>query len=248
MKNRNLAVLSLAVIFVFACNLPAAIPAVNPIDAATSTPLSGAEIPTATATTSGSTVPFASPSGGPLNCRSGPDTSWPIITVLSTGQSVEIVGKNPGGTWLQVKAAGTFCWISAGFATITGDLSAIPIVAVPPTPTTKPGSSSPGVISSVDISVKPDSISVPGCIGPIQPVTIYAKIQSNGAIKIDWHFKDEQSGNLSSHSLNFKKADIQDVSDSFTPKLNAGKWKVSLIIDGVDLKGLHASTFYTVSC
>lgn len=250
MKKQRLFLLLPTALLIFACNLPSvAAPLPNPeeIPVATLPPV----LATSTVTAAiGSANPFASPDGQPLNCRTGPGMNWPVVIVLSEGQAVEIAGKNPEATWWYVKnpsLAGGFCWISMSYATTTGDTSGVAVVAVPPTaslPTDEPGSSA-GVVTSVDVSVSPDLIHVAGCMGPIQPVTVYAKIHTNGAIKIEWHFKDSQSGDLPSHSLKFTRADIQDVSESFTPLVNDGKHKITLIIDGTSMKGV---TYYEVTC
>ena len=254
MKNRKIALLCLAVILIVACNLPG--PGVTiDIPTPTFTPIILVAVASPTATLAGSTVPFASPSGDPLNCRTGPSTAFPAIAILSPGQSTEIVGKNPDGTWWKVKnlqLPGGFCWISAAFSTVVGDVSGVPAEvgpALPPTstsPTAPPGSA--GVVNSVHVSISPDSIHVGGCIGPIQPVNVSAKVGTSGAIKIKVHFKDEQSGSLSTQELNFKKADIQDVSDSFTPPLNAGTWKVTLVVEGIDVSSLHPFATYKITC
>ena len=254
MKKRKIALLCLAVILILACNLPASVVTTD-IPTPTFTPIILVAVNTPTATLAGSTVPFAAPSGDPLNCRTGPSTLFPAIAVLSPGQSTEIVAKNPEGTWWKVKnpqLPGGFCWISAAFSTVTGDISGVVAEvgpALPPTstsPSAVPGSA--GVVNSVHVSMNPDSIHVGGCMGPIQPVSVSAKIGTTGAIKIKVHFKDEQTGSLSTQDLNFKKADIQDVSDSFTPPLNAGTWKLSLVVEGIDVSSLHPFVTYKITC
>jgi hypothetical protein len=250
MNHRKFVFLTLIVILILACNLPSAVQSTNPTPA----PITFTPIPvivaTPTNTPAGSTVPHASPNDGALNCRTGPDTTFAVAAVLNTGQSVEIVGKNTAGTWWYVKnpaSAAAFCWISGQFATVTGDISGIQIVAVPPTPTNKPGSAA-GAIIDVGVSVDPNSIHVAGCIGPIQPVTVYVSIRTNGAINIKVHLKDAQSGEFASHDMVFKRADFQDFSDSFTPKVNAGKHKITLTVDGLDISGLGAVTTYQITC
>jgi hypothetical protein len=247
MKNRNFALIVLAAILAFACNLPTPTPATGVTETPTFTPIP--ILASATATLQGSTVPFASPNDGALNCRTGPATTWQVAAVLGTGQSVEIVGKNTDGSWWYVKnpaATGTFCWVSAAFVNVTGDASGVQVVAVPATPTNNPNSS--GAINSIDVFVEPDTIHVGGCIGPIQPIKVFAKIGSSGPVKIKVHFKVEQTGDLSTHNLNFTRADIQDVSDSFTPPVDEGKHKVTLVIEGVNTSSLNATAFYEITC
>jgi SH3-like domain-containing protein len=252
MKFRKIILFIVAALLVFSCNLPAGVPAADPNVAPA--PITFTPIPviaaTGTNTPAGSTVPYASPNDGALNCRTGPDTAFAVAAVLNTGQNAEIAGKNSTGSWWYVKnpaAPGSFCWISAQFASVSGDASAVPIVAVPATATNKPGTTA-GVITDIGVSVDPNSIHVAGCIGPIQPVKVFVSIRSNGAIKIKVHVKDEQSGEIAVHDLNFKRADVQDFTDSFTPKVNKGKYKISLVIDGVNLSGLDATTTYTITC
>jgi uncharacterized protein YraI len=253
MKSRKILLLCLAVMLVLACNLPAAGAPGASTETVTATlapvqPVS-TETPTATVVAAPAGV-NASPTSDSLNCRNGPGTNWPSVGVLNLGQFTQVVGKTPDGTWLYVAhptSPGNFCWISAAFATVTGDLNSIQIVALPPTPTKAPGSGKPNV-TLIEISLKPDEYHVGGCIGPIQPMKISAKIGLDGPATIKWYFKDEQSGKLSTHELEFKKADIQDVSDSFTPPVHDGKFKVSLIIDGYDLKGIKNHDTYEISC
>jgi len=256
MKNRKFVFLVLALILIISCNLPTAAPVINSLETATPTPTpeSAGITPTATITSS-STVPLAAPNNVPLNCRSGPGTAWPVVIILSPGQSTEIVGRNADSSWLYVKninSAGSFCWIAAEFATVTGDVSPLALVpapALPPTsnvPTSTPASQV--VVTSILVSITPDTIHVGGCIGPIQPIKVSASITTNGAIDFTWHFQDDQTGDRPKHDITFTKAGTQNVSDSFTPPLNAGSFGVQMRIDGMKLKGMNAIAFYKITC
>ncbi len=250
MKNRNILLLCLAIMLALACNLPAAGAPVAITETATLAPILPVSSETPTATVAGPVGVSASPTSDSLNCRNGPGTNWPSVAVLNLGQSTQVVSKTPDGTWLYVAhptSPGNFCWISTPFATVTGDLNSIQIVALPPTLTPAPGSGKPNV-TLIKISLHPDEYHVGGCIGPIQKIDISAKIGLDGPAKIKWYFKDEQSGKLSTHDLTFKKADIQDISDSFTPPLHEGKFKVTLFIEGYDLKSFDDSVKYEISC
>jgi uncharacterized protein YraI len=251
MKNRNILLLCLAVMLALACNLPAAgVPTAAVTETVTLTPILSISSETPTATADAPAGVNASPTSDSLNCRNGPGTNWPSVAVLNQGQSTQVVGKTPDGTWLYVAhptSPGNFCWISAAFATVTGDLNSIQVVALPPTLTPAPGSGKPNV-TQIGIWLEPDEYHVGGCIGPIQQINISAKIGLDGPAKIKWYFKDEQSGQLSTHNLTFNKADIQDISDSFTPPLHEGKFKVTLFIEGYDLKGFKNHATYEISC
>lgn len=244
MKTQRLVLSSIAILVILACNIPASVVQ----DVATA----AAASPIPSATPLGSTIPFASPSGAAVNCRVGPGTSWAVLTLLNPGQSAEIVGVNAAGTWWYVKnpsLAGSFCWVSADFTVATGNVSGVPLAAEPPTqpvPPTAAGGSV--VVTNVTVSIDPEDIQVGGCMGPIQPSTIFATITTNGAIKLNWHFVTEQNGAMPIHSLNFNKAGDKDVSAQFTPPLDEGTWSVSIVIDGMNLNGMDTSATYEIGC
>ncbi len=247
-------------ILILACNLPAASStAVSPtdtvlptaaeaVDVATDTP---APIPTITVAPSPG-VPMASPSNQAVNCRSGPALGWNVVTLIQYGQSVEIVGKNADASWLEVKGpglAGGVCWMSAGVVSVTGNLGNLPIVAAPVPPTGAPTIVASSPVSSVSISLSKTSISVAGCVGPVQPLTIYATIWVNRAVTLHWHFATQQYGNLNSHALILSKATGKDVSEKlYITKVVKGKYWVKLVIDDVDLSGMDASVTYEIKC
>jgi len=253
MKKRKSSLLLLAAILILACSCPLVSgTGVNPLAPASPTNTAAAGAPSATATTGTAApagAPVASPSGQPVNCRSGPDTSWTVEIILSPGQNAEIVGKTADGTWLKVKnpiLAGSFCWVSAGVVTTSGDLSGVAIVSAPPT--TAAPTAAAVYVKSISVSISPTEIHVGGCMGPIQPSTVSATIEVSGAIKLSWHFDTKQNGALSIHSVSFNKAQAKDVSESFTPPLTAGTYWVRLVIDGQDLSGMDTQATYEISC
>jgi hypothetical protein len=244
MKYRKFLFPVLVAALVLACN-------VSPLGVGT--PLPGATTPTpalfpatATITPLGSTVPFAMPNDGPLNCRSGPGTNYQVVVVLGGTQAAEIAGKNPENTWWYVKnpyLAGNLCWVIGTFVNVTGDISTSQVVSVPVTPT-----NSASTVIAVDMSIDPETIKVDGCNGVGQEITVSAKIQTNGPVQITAHFWDEKYGDLPSHSLNFTQAGDQDISDTFIPPLNEGKHRVLLFIDGIDLSDMNARKPYQINC
>ena len=261
MNKPRLVLFVLIGILILACNLPAAgsatpsptdtaIPtAAEAVDLATDTP--APVVPTLTSAPPSPSVPMAMPSSQAVNCRSGPALGWDVLTLIQYGKSVEIVAKNSDASWVEVKnpaVAGGVCWVSAGVVTITGNLGSVPMVAAPPPPTGLPTVVASSPVSSVSISLSDTSINVAGCVGPAQPITIYATIWVNRAVTLHWHFETQQKGNLKSHALILSKATGKDVSDSFTPILKAGKYWVNLVIDGVDLSGMDYSVTYKISC
>lgn len=64
-----------------------------------------------------------------LNFRTGPSTSYAIITVLDSGALAPITGRNRAKTWWQLNANGRAGWVSADFTTEYGDCAALPVIA-----------------------------------------------------------------------------------------------------------------------
>lgn len=143
-----------------ACNLPAQTPQIEPQTdplagtmtalaatiqaqdsqpAATNTPPGPPPLPSETATlefTNTPSVPLVSVSLD-TNCRSGPGKEFDYLGALLVGEKAEVVGKNTTYDYWVIKnpdGAGT-CWLWGRYATVEGNISAIPEVAAPPTPT-----------------------------------------------------------------------------------------------------------------
>jgi hypothetical protein len=274
MKNRALVCLFLVGMLIAACIPAPSAPAeevgppTQPVIPATSVPFSAEPTPTTIPLPAPSggdapvpTVPivsiplpgvgspFASPNSGTLNCRTGPDVIYSVTAIINPDQSVEIVGKNADASWWYVKhpsAPAKSCWISAAFATVSGNASVVPITAVD---MSVAGYETPAPrIIEVGMYVEPDTIDAPGCVGPIQPIRVSAKITTNGPLKMKVHFEVEQVGNLTTNRLEFFRADIQDVTDSFTPPLNDGTYFILLDVEGLDMSHLRATAYYTINC
>ncbi len=78
-----------------------------------------------------------------VNMRSGDSTAYGVMTVIPGGQTVDVLGINAAGTWLQVRYANATGWISINF--IEGDvLAGLPIVTPPAPPTGGGGGGSGG--------------------------------------------------------------------------------------------------------
>ncbi len=77
-----------------------------------------------------------------LNVRSGPGVQYPVIGGLSEGQSAQITGKNPEGTWWQIvypSDSDGRGWVSAGAQYSTAsNIEGVPVAEVTPLPTDVP--------------------------------------------------------------------------------------------------------------
>ncbi len=68
--------------------------------------------------------------------RSGPGTVYGVVKSYAKGTEMEVVGKNPKGDWLKVKAPdGKIGWMAARLLTVNVDLGSVAAAEIPPTPT-----------------------------------------------------------------------------------------------------------------
>lgn len=77
----------------------------------------------------------------PTNCRVGPGRVYDRVGALLVGEVAEVVGRDPTGNYWYIRnpdSGSQFCWLWGEYATIGGDLSALPIFTPPPTPTPAP--------------------------------------------------------------------------------------------------------------
>lgn len=92
--------------------------------------------PTPTPPPSTMTGTVSNTGGDNLNCRSGPSTSYGIITKLAPGTQVPVRGAAQNG-WYPVVCGGRDGWVSATYLTVSGD-SPNPTPTPSPTPTPTP--------------------------------------------------------------------------------------------------------------
>ncbi len=75
------------------------------------------------------------------NCRTGPSTQYDLISALLIGETAEVVGKNTATNYWIIKTPGdpnSTCWLWGEYATVTGNVAALPEIAIPATPTPSP--------------------------------------------------------------------------------------------------------------
>src|SRR5262249_33942335 len=158
-------------------------------------------LPTSTSTP---TIPVASPKTVAVNCRFGPGIGWLATSALNVGQSAQILGKNADGSWWFIVdpfSSGNNCWVSVSVTNAAGNLAVIPVVQTPKASVTK-----------VTVKVNPNTVSVPGCVGPISPSKITGTIEVNGPTQVKWYFETQQGGAMSTNTTNFDTFGTQDVS------------------------------------
>lgn len=125
----------------FATSTPAL---VNPSETATVTP-SQTATPSATVTI----TPLPSITSGLVmisvtrstNCRAGPGKVYDYLGALLVGETTEVVGRDATRNYWYVRnpdRKNGFCWLWGEYATVTGDISRLPVLTPPPTPTPVP--------------------------------------------------------------------------------------------------------------
>jgi hypothetical protein len=125
--------------------------------------------------------------------------------------------------------------VSASVTNHAGNVAGIGVVSVPD-----------ASVINVSLKVDPDTRSVAGCIGPLQPVSLKGKIEVNGPVDVKWYFETEQSGSMSTQTTNFNNAETKEVSADYTPVLTAGTYWVRLIV--IDPNNKTAESKYKIEC
>lgn len=110
----------------------------------------------------------ASSVGTPVNIRSGPGTSFSVVTQLPVTNTALVTGRLPDSSWYQVNVGGIPGWVSGSVVVIGGQCALIPAVTITPTastPTVIPAASStptltlpappPPIIPTLNYSLPP---------------------------------------------------------------------------------------------
>ncbi len=101
------------------------------------------------------------------NCRTGPSVAYPRVGGLQVGQVAHVVGRNADNTYWVIQNPGQTnqtCWLWGQFATLTGDITALPVITPPPPPPTATPTSIPLVTSTsatTPVSPAPSITSTP---------------------------------------------------------------------------------------
>jgi hypothetical protein len=252
MKTRTYIPVFMLILAMLACNMPSgeSTPPAETESTATTIPPTQAqstETPSATPLPTNTSlptltptplVPIAWPSDKSVNCRFGPGVDWLVVGALLVGQTATIQGRNADSSWWYVVTPndpGKPCWVAASVTNYAGNLAGLSVVS-------PPEASVIGVLLKVD----PDEMSVAGCIGPLQPVSLEGQIEVNGPAQVKWYFETQQSGAMPTQTTNFNNAESKDVSADYTPVLTAGTYWVRLIVIEPNNKTTEAK--YKIEC
>lgn len=110
----------------------------------------------------------ASSTGGRVNIRSGPSTTFPVIGQITGNTTAPVIGRLPDNTWYQVSPAGLVGWISATVVRLGGQCGGVPSVTLTPTPT-----------SFVPPSATPFAPTATPTLTPTDPATLNFSLPPN---------------------------------------------------------------------
>ncbi|MBC7812060.1 MAG: ferritin-like domain-containing protein [Burkholderiales bacterium] len=74
-----------------------------------------------------STIGTISSSAAAVNVRSGPGGDFSLAGSATSGDTVQIMGRNADGSWLMVNVNGATGWIAADLISMGGNISALPV-------------------------------------------------------------------------------------------------------------------------
>ena len=74
-------------------------------------------------------------------CRKGPDVSFPDVTAVLSGETVDILNVSEDGFWYFIhwKKFDAKCWVATGTGQVNGDVTGIKVLVGPSLPAPKPG-------------------------------------------------------------------------------------------------------------
>jgi hypothetical protein len=127
------------------------------------------------------------------------------------------------------------CWVAASVTLTAGNLLNLPVVNSPY-----------ASVTGVTVKADPKEINLPGCMGPVQPITLKGTIDTNGPTLVKYYFETEQGGKKPTEQVNFNGADSRTVETSFTPSASGGNYWVKLVVISPNDK--VAETKYKVNC
>jgi len=234
MRTRKIVALFASVGFILACNFPMFAPTTQPpsptptstssapLDTPTALPPTFTAVPTNTPTATivpTPSVPQVTPTSAGVNCRSGPDVSYPPVSSIGVGQVAQIAGRNDDSSWWYVRdpySPGAFCWVSASVVTTAGNLAGIPIAALPPAIVT-------------NVTANADVASPVICGGP-NTIFFSGHITTNGPTKVqfEWEITGDKHNTTPLETINFKSSGTKDAPDPGAYSADCGNYTITL--------------------
>lgn len=172
-----------------------------------------------------------------VNCRAGYSVDWKVVGSLFPDNPATITGTNPTRSWWYVTlndGDNTQCWVKDNVVHTGGNLDALPIVE-----------QKTAEVVAITIA-EPETIIAANCEGPIDPLVFGGTVEMDGPGTATWRFTTEQAGVITDHATDYLEAKTKTVGDSFTPRLVAGTYWVTL--STISPNAVEAQTTYTIEC
>lgn len=139
-----------------------------------------------------------------INCRYGPGEVYTITSGLHSDETVPITGRNKNDSWWQVQDpySSAKCWVLAELVVTSGDLSKVPFVAAPPTPTptftNTPTFTPTATFTEVTIGA-PQLISPSGSLKCVRRIVLKwnAVSHPDGISQYEWQLESVKTGTVS---------------------------------------------------
>ncbi len=146
----------------------------------------------------------------PVNCRSGPATSFTVIGELRPGRQAEMIGKSADLAWWYVKNPSdpsTSCWLFADVVTVVGNVESLPVVNPPD-----------AAVTAITVSIDPVVMNV-ACNAFPRLVTLNIQISVSGPATVVWRWEEVSTGDVSEEqSLFFAEGGVKSVQDLYQVK------------------------------
>jgi uncharacterized protein YgiM (DUF1202 family) len=113
-----------------------------------------------------------------INCRTGPTTAYDLLGVLQVGEQAEVVGRSSLSDSIIIRLPSNTaitCWLWTKYATLSGDISGLPLIPIPPTPT-------PRFTATPPVTFNVSYVSTDFCAGSYR---IKFKITNTGSLTLE---------------------------------------------------------------
>jgi hypothetical protein len=110
----------------------------------------------------------ASATGGSVNIRSGPNTTYSIVGQLAGAGTAPVVGRLPDYSWYQINSSGIYGWISSSVVRVGGQCAGVP-TAMPPTGVPTPTSMTIPTATPTGATATPTATWTPTVTATIAP-------------------------------------------------------------------------------
>ncbi len=167
-----------------------------------------------------------------INVRSGPGTTYPIITKLQPNQTVVALARNQASTWVQIEltdGANGFGWVSADLVQLSKAIADLPVsdrIGTPPaaTPTPQDVGAQPASPSAQSANVQ--TVNNTAVNNPV--------VQSTGPTGLNGHLVIESTWGGAIYVYDLASGSLRLLTGGFDPEISPDGTQVAFTRDGND--------------